>query len=227
MMNNHSEVINKIAYCRIPGEIDPVRWSNLISSAPGTIQKTIHKYFKTEDQYRFLAGRLLLKYLLNTFFSINDPDILNKIQFGENGRPFIPCQVDFNISHSGNLVICAAATGKIGIDVEWIRPIDIDEFNQTLSENQRRLIGESPDPLKMFYRIWAAKESVIKLTGDGIQMPLNEIHSDFTTANFNDKSFFLYEINIDPHYTCFLASHKKDEDYLIRENELEVMLSDM
>ena len=71
--------------------------------------------------------------------------------------------MDFNISHSGNLVICAAATGKIGIDVERIRLIDIDEFNQTLSEKQIRLIAESPDPLKMFYRIWAAKESVSNL----------------------------------------------------------------
>lgn len=220
MISNHFEAVNKIAYCRVPREIDPSALSNLISSAPVTIQKATRRYFKTGDQYRFLAGRLLLKHLFNTFFSIKDRDLLNKIQLGENGRPFIPGDVDFNISHSGNIVICAAATDKIGIDVEWIRPIDINEFNETLSEHQRRLISQSPDPLRMFYRTWAAKESVIKLTGDGVKMPLNEIHLDFTTANFHDRIFFLYEVNIDPHYACFLATTKKDQHYLTREIKL-------
>ncbi len=80
---------------------------------------------------------------------------------GADGKPTIPALPDFhfNLSHSGNHIICAVSDREIGADVEMPR-----EFSPRLLQRyfsaQERL-----EPL----RVWVLKESFCKLTGVGIR----------------------------------------------------------
>ncbi|MDR1059826.1 MAG: 4'-phosphopantetheinyl transferase superfamily protein, partial [Clostridiales bacterium] len=82
----------------------------------------------------------------------------------------------FNISHSGRHVVCALCDAPVGIDVEIVRPIDMNIANRFFSADERgRLFSEPADGhgrLELFYSIWTRKESFIKMTGEGLSRPL-------------------------------------------------------
>lgn len=92
----------------------------------------------------------------------------------KNGRPFLKntrWNGDFNISHSGDWIICAlAAIGKVGIDVEEIKPIDLRIAVKVLTHEEYLSMIEldSCSQLSFFYNIWTLKESFIKVTGQGL-----------------------------------------------------------
>ena len=93
---------------------------------------------------------------------------------GEHGKPYLPDypQVHFNLSHSGNRVMCVVSAHACGCDVERIdrRQKQIDMVIRCLAESEQRLAAASA---VHFYRIWTLKESILKLSGEGIVIPLN------------------------------------------------------
>ena len=93
---------------------------------------------------------------------------------GEHGKPYLPDypQVHFNLSHSGNRVMCVVSAHACGCDIEQIdrRQKQIDRVIRCLAESEQRLAAVSA---VHFYRIWTLKESILKLSGEGIVIPLN------------------------------------------------------
>ena len=100
---------------------------------------------------------------------------------GEYGKPFAKnLNVEFSVSHSDNLVVCAVSDCPIGIDVEKIRPIDLNIAEEFCSEGELEYIfggdrkevgylacGED-EALTRFFEIWTAKEAYSKFTGRGL-----------------------------------------------------------
>lgn len=93
---------------------------------------------------------------------------------GEYGKPYLPDypQVHFNLSHSGTRVMCVVSAHACGCDVERIdrRQKQIDMVIRCLAESEQRLAAISA---VHFCRIWTLKESILKLSGEGIAIPLN------------------------------------------------------
>ncbi len=80
--------------------------------------------------------------------------------------------LDFNISHSGNRVVCILSTqGRVGIDLEETGDIAIDDFQSQFTTAEWAAITGSSMPLQTFYHYWTAKESLIKADGKGLQIP--------------------------------------------------------
>ena len=71
----------------------------------------------------------------------------------ENGKPLTD-GVFFNISHSGDLVLCAVSDRPVGVDVERLRPVPA-----RLAER----FGTN-DP-ETFFRLWTQMEARIKCRG--------------------------------------------------------------
>ena len=108
-----------------------------------------------------------------------------QLRFAQNsfGKPFLSdmdkgCQIQFNMSHSGEVVAVAVTRDRhIGVDVEMMRPMKdfagISNLNFTPEE--RAWIGGAPIELQpnAFFTCWARKEAVIKAVGKGLSMPLN------------------------------------------------------
>ena len=79
----------------------------------------ILRFRRREDQVRSLTGEWLLRQLLKAHWDMTSPVILRQ----ENGKPFLQDScLHISITHSGDLVACAADEQPVGIDVERMQP---------------------------------------------------------------------------------------------------------
>lgn len=110
-----------------------------------------------------------------------------RILENEHGRPYLPdCPgIHFSLSHSGDRVMCAVAQCEVGCDVEEAGEEEADlrrigYVARCLTESERELALADPS---LFYRIWTLKESFVKMTGQGLVIPLSsfEVRLDPTS----------------------------------------------
>lgn len=121
--------------------------------------------------------------------------------------------MDFNISHSGAYVVCALCpAGRVGIDIEEIRPIDIPDFIAQMTRNQWESLMASKNRLEAFFSLWTQKEAVIKADGRGIAIPLNEIIVEGEKAFLADDIWRMKEVRIVDGYCCHLATNRKNQE---------------
>ena len=76
------------------------------------------KYTRRIDQKRCILGEVLLKYILWKHYGITSKEI--GFRYNKYGKPLLikPKGIHFNISHSGEWVLCGVSDTPIGIDVE-------------------------------------------------------------------------------------------------------------
>ncbi len=128
------------------------------------------------DRLRFVRGRGALRFLLAGRLKVSDPSCV-KIEAGPFGKPRLPDApaLRFNLSHSDDqAVLATSASGPLGIDLEVLdRPID------PLGLGARVFNGHELDAIRSvsgtarsarFFAFWTAKESVMKLTGQGLNL---------------------------------------------------------
>ncbi len=86
------------------------------------------------------------------------------------GRPeYTDCNVDFNISHAKNLVICTMSEGKTGCDIERSdRKVSIAIAEKFFHPEEKAFLEEAGNPQekqRRFMKLWVLKEAHIKLLG--------------------------------------------------------------
>lgn len=118
-------------------------------------------------------GKMLLVETIKTVL----PDFETSELFYVNGHPRSN-RVCASLSYSKDIVIAAASKKfKIGIDIEYIQNIDIDEYNTVLCQEERDFLSQSKNKVFSFYYIWTRKEALIKACGFGLQYPLSDLNS--------------------------------------------------
>lgn len=146
-------------------------------------------YARDEDRWRFILGRALLFFGIKTLFGDNRCDL----KLSSYGRPYLESQghskFDFNISHSGQLVVCAfVQEGGVGVDVA-----DLNEFVEyedlldvVLSPQEKALMDSICSSLKQKYfaRYWTIKEAVLKFSGVGLHIEPPHINVDFSNPRY-------------------------------------------
>ncbi|OQP65526.1 hypothetical protein A3860_17835 [Niastella vici] len=167
-------------------------------------QARIYSYRRKEDRLLTLTGRKLLSrglQLLNVKANIFDLD------YNCWGMPFLKGNlIKFNISHSHQIAICALCIqGEVGIDIEHLEDIQIENFRNTYSISEWNIIQNSPDMREAFYRYWTQKEAVLKALGKGFNIPINSVKLQDRKARVCSKNYHLIEIKICPNYSCHLA----------------------
>ncbi len=139
---------------RLSGE--PFLSSDHDAGLSGPDRERAARFRQPEDRNRFITGRRLLSALLREH--LHYPPGPLELALTERGRPFLPHApaTAFSISHAGDLVAVALATGgRVGIDVEAIR-------------------GKlEPGPLAE--RILSAAEAILKAKGTGLLGHVKEI----------------------------------------------------
>ena len=63
----------------------------------------------------------------------------------------------------------------MGIDVESLDQYDAELVGATMSDAEQRQIVCSSNPAQAFMRLWTMKESLLKLTGEGISDDLRHL----------------------------------------------------
>ena len=115
-----------------------------------------------DSRKRTVAGEMLAKQMLSEQSGKREEDIV--IEVGENGKPFSNI-MHFSISHTENLVVCAVAENRIGVDIEKIRPYNDKLARRITNDKEYEYINQDA---KKFIEIWTLKEAIIKKDGKGI-----------------------------------------------------------
>ncbi|WAG71756.1 4'-phosphopantetheinyl transferase superfamily protein [Clostridium sp. CF011] len=141
----------------------------------------IEKLVNKKDKVRTLIGVLLIRTIIAEELSIKSKHItFKKNQYGKPYLKGYP-KFNFNISHSGDFVVCAIDDKPIGIDIEEVSHIEYEELaKRFFSESEfNYIIKENLDiQLSKFYEIWTLKESYIKCCGQGLSIPLKSFSID-------------------------------------------------
>jgi 4'-phosphopantetheinyl transferase len=139
------------------------------------------------DRRRYIAARSMLRRIVACYVA-EAPDQL-RFRNEKHGKPALVAQpercIDFNVSHSGELMVIAVARArKVGVDVEKIRvDIEADKIAERFfSPHEVRMIRSLPSDqrIRAFFCCWTRKEAYVKASGEGLAMALDSF--DVTLA---------------------------------------------
>jgi 4'-phosphopantetheinyl transferase len=208
--------IVQILYTKFNKEQSDSSFEEYLSLLPQTLQEKNRKYRRWQDRHSNLFGKLLLLKGLNDYGFSNN--VLCKLQYNKHSRPYIDGNVDFNISHSGEYVVCVIGEGiKLGVDIEEIKDIDFSDFKKVMTDEQWREINHTQNPMESFFRYWTIKESVIKADSRGLSIPLLDIYIDVDKVDYEGQKWYLKELKIDKKYSSYLAINSPDTTLEIKE----------
>lgn len=136
----------------------------------------IRKFRFEKDKVLSCFSELLVRYAVaeNTMIDFQDVSFKRAL----TGKPFIENNpLRYNLSHSGDYVICAISQREVGIDIEKRERIDL-EIAEHFHEKEFQDIMSQKDSLAVFYDYWCLKESYLKYTGMGLSVPLDAFQID-------------------------------------------------
>jgi 4'-phosphopantetheinyl transferase len=156
--------------CQLP----PEQFNAFIGLLPPRIAEKARSYRRWQDAYGCVFGKLLLQVALQ---KMARPADLRALQYSRANKPFLPDGPCFNISHSGNRVVCVInRTRRVGVDIERrADDIPIDEYRSQFTLAEWTSISNAPSPNERFFDLWTAKESLIKADGRGLELSLKKI----------------------------------------------------
>lgn len=108
-----------------------------------------------------------------------------RYRLGPYGRPFLdpPRALDFNATNHPELVACAVARERVGVDLEPLaRGAEILEMaTAVFSAPERTALGALDDRARCdrAVSLWTLKEAYLKARGLGLSVPLQHIVIDF------------------------------------------------
>lgn len=133
-----------------------------------------------------ILGRWLTCRLLLTFDVPKNK--LNELAVTDLGKPYLPnSRISFSVSHSYGCVACAATQGgRVGIDLELIRPINYAEYHDCFTPGEWMDIQSASDRKQRFLEKWTEKESLLKADGRGMQVSMADVQ---TTADLTGRLY--------------------------------------
>ena len=207
-----------IAVTEISDGIDEEIFLRLYRCISNYKKEKISKYRFVEDRNRCLIGDLLARYTICRKYKLP----LEVMEFYEDsfGKPKAANYKDihFNISHSGNWVVCAVDYMPVGIDVELIKPIHIGIAKRFYSQEEyiKLLILNEEERIEFFYKLWTLKESYIKAVGRGLSIDISSCSFDIKTgqinlnSNYKQRKFYFKLERIDKqHFLSVCACNEK------------------
>jgi len=208
------EIIH-IAYTIIPEIIQESKIDALlVEKISGEQARRILSYKSPKDRCARLAGRLLLQKLLQ---QNQLPFHLSQMVVVPGNKPFIHHSFDFNIAHSGNMVVCALIKGgRIGIDIEEIRSLDVPLLEAIFTENELKLIANHPGDVSLPIQIWVRKEAIQKATGKGVLLAHAMIDTTLSFFDFERERYYNNDVRLCDGYTCTIATLESGHTFNIQ-----------
>ena len=134
-----------------------------------------------DDRRRYIAVRASLRHLLGRYLSM--PPGRVPFRYGRHGKPELVAwspedRLRFNVSHSGNLALCAITRRRaVGVDLERIRRLrGLEAIAERYFTGQEAATLREMPPhrqLEAFFEGWTRKEALVKATGYGLFQALD------------------------------------------------------
>ena len=102
-------------------------------------------------------------------------------EYGAQGKPqIVNFPRKFNLSHSGDYVVCGVSDGEVGVDIQKWVPFKERMAERFFAKEEWKLLQETDveKRTELFYRLWSRKEAYGKYTGQGIGSAVGEDFSN-------------------------------------------------
>ena len=132
-----------------------------------------------DDRRRTVSADMLARRAVAEWCGVPEERVV--FDLAANGKPRARgLDVEFSVSHSGDLAVCAVDGRPVGIDVELVRPIDLKLATRVCTAAElywlfsRAPAGkdfvhtEDEALLERFYTLWTRKEAHAKWSGAGL-----------------------------------------------------------
>lgn len=190
--------------------------------SPGRREKIDRMVFNKDKRLSLAAGLLLVKALGD--MGTEDYSVV----YGKNGKPYLKDKdIYFNLSHSEEAVMCAVSPCEIGCDTEKVTEIDLEIAKRFFYNKEYEMIisgRTDAEQQDMFFRLWTLKESFMKATGLGMELPLDSFGIEITAdgisvrQNIGKEKYYFKEYNLSDGYkyaVCSLLPHFENEAELV------------
>jgi len=165
----------------------------------------MNRYRREEDRLRCLVGGLMMSRILGIFEE-------SQIFYNSNQKPYLKnSKFYFNLSHSGNYVAMAVSEAEVGIDIEQISPYSKEVVQRCFVPQESEWLDEQKNDAS-FYKLWTAKESIMKAAGKGLEMAPESFCVLPMTPSFHcvqNQIWCLFWEVYENHQIC--VASKKDE----------------
>lgn len=144
----------------------------------------------------YVAARFFLRQVLAAYLQCAPLEV--EYSYGAHGKPGLaidrPAKVQsswplqFNLSHSGDSLLCAVSSQPLGVDIECmarkleVMPLATRFFSAIEVASLQAQAGQAVDEQAMhasFMRIWTLKEAFVKAIGEGLSFPLHKFAVEY------------------------------------------------
>ncbi len=187
-------------YAAVPSQLAESLEAEWLPRLPPPKAAAIRRLRLAADRNASLLGIALLAAACAELGTEFDPAAL---EYPGDGKPQLRGGPDFSISHTRGLVACAAAaSGRVGLDIETSGSVTARVAGRILSTEERAVVERgalsSTDA-------WVIKEAVVKLTGRGIGA-LQLVALQAAGATLGGERYWLESVEMPDGYVAWLAS---------------------
>lgn len=186
----------------------------ILGSMPASEKRSIEQNRRHEDRKRRILARLLLAQGVYILKNWNLRETLNAFRRDVNGRPWVQgLGRALSLSHSGQWAVCAIAGVPrtcIGVDVEKIQTLPIDDFQLAFTECELLHIRKAKNPPSELIRRWTIKEAVLKAKGTGLLADPQRIVTGVGTQ-VHGEPFFVSHVPLEQGYWMTVAESSRAE----------------
>ncbi len=150
-------------------------WAVLDANEQARAEKFANELLKK----RYVLAHGLLRHILAQQLDVPPEKIIFAI--AERGKPYLPerPELAFSLSHSANaLLIAVGWYCQLGVDLEKVRSrVGLQGLvEKCFAEEEIAYWNSLPKTLQIseFYKFWTRKEALVKATGHGIAVGLNQ-----------------------------------------------------
>ena len=126
----------------------------------------VDKLLTNQNKRLCLLVRILFNKLLLENYSLNY--FCLKYWYNPYGKPLCH-ELFFNFSHSNKYGICAISNKPIGVDIEYIRKVDLSVISYFCTTKEQEFILHSKNKYKTLFTYFCLKEAYFKMIGTGIK----------------------------------------------------------
>lgn len=215
----HSGVCLQIFFARTGNILSRKVEEDYLAMMPAGIRVSIQRYNRWQDRQATLFGKMLLLRALCLESADTARQKFQSQEVSQHGKPFIAGGPEFNISHSGDIVVLALAeNGPVGIDIEEVRPINVADYLRQIPEVAHvREALDGPQADNLFFDCWTRKEAVLKACGEGLLRPMEDVVLKEDTADFLGTSWFIKKLLLEEGYCCHVATEQPVEQLAVEQ----------
>jgi 4'-phosphopantetheinyl transferase len=172
---------------RVPLDWSPARLRKFRAVLSADEQEKADRFHFALDRMRHVVGRGVLRTILARCTEVSAEQLC--FNYNPSGKPHLTngsneAPPQFNLSHSGELILIALTIGRaVGVDVERLRTdIEVERIAASFfSPNERLALRSVPVHLRFdaFFDCWTRKEAYIKAVGHGLSLPLDQFDVSF------------------------------------------------